>query len=188
VFNLRSRYLPELYDSVDLAHYMGIGQLTIHLWIDSRFVSSVAIAEKLRILRELTNYANKKKVVIGLENLSEKAEDLEKAVLEAPDLRLTLDVGHGQLLSRVNRSFEILERLADFVVELHVHDNMGGSGPADDLHLPVGEGVIDFQTIIEKAVERGFQGDVVVEVGLDDLPESMNKIRSMWALANDKYS
>jgi sugar phosphate isomerase/epimerase len=163
---------------------MRIEYLTAHLWIDSRFVSPKIMEAKISLLKELTAYARSRCVRISLENLSEGAVDLRRAVEAIPDLMITLDIGHGQLLCRENRSFEILEILADHVGELHAHDNMGGTGPNDDLHLPLGQGVIDFGSILKKAVECGFDGPVILELAHHDLPESMAKLEHLWRRAS----
>lgn len=182
--NLREKYLPALYDTVDLSGLIGIGYLTIHLWMDSRFVSKRVIDEKLCVLKDLVSYAGENSVEIGLENLSEPAKDLERALHAIPDLKITLDVGHAQLLTEKNRSLEIFEECGERVAHLHIHDNNGGADPRDDKHLPVGAGIIDFQAIIHKALECEYKGDAILELEHKDLAESVVIIRA--ELANAK--
>ncbi|MBW1857069.1 MAG: sugar phosphate isomerase/epimerase, partial [Deltaproteobacteria bacterium] len=52
----------------------------------------------------------------------------------------TLDIGHGQLLREENASFTIIKRYPDRIKHIHLHDNLGGNMPENDLHLPPGKG------------------------------------------------
>ncbi len=186
--NLRHNYLPGLYDTVDLSRLIGIEYLTIHLWMDSRFVSRRAIDEKIYMLKGLVNYGTENCVEIGLENLSESAKDLERVLSAIPSLKITLDVGHGQLLTDRNRSFEIFDICGDSVAHLHLHDNNGGNDPKDDKHLPVGKGIIDFRAIIHKALKCGYKGDAILELEHKDLAESVATIRAELANAGSQMT
>jgi len=48
--NLWNKYHPALRDTIDVARTMEIRFLTIHLWIDPRFVKAEVIKEKKRAL------------------------------------------------------------------------------------------------------------------------------------------
>ncbi len=67
--------------------------------MDSRYVSAPQIVEKKALLKEMFYYAAEKQIVLSLENLSESASDLEFALEQIPEGSITLDVGHGQLLT-----------------------------------------------------------------------------------------
>lgn len=75
--------------------------------------------------------------------------DLAEVFAASPQLNLTLDLGHAELLSEKNTSFGFLEKYPDRIKHIHLHDNHGGCSPDDDLHLPPGEGKIDFQKIFQ---------------------------------------
>jgi len=177
--NLWDRYLPELMASVDACIPLAIDFITVHLWVDPRFVRQEVIQEKIRALAGLVAYAKDRGVKIALENLSEKASDFEPVVREIPDLAITLDVGHGQLLADKNTSYDIIAGLFHFVQHVHLHDNRGGNGVRDDLHLPVGDGVVDFQGILETLVAKGYDGTFTLELKKEELPASVEKVRSL---------
>jgi sugar phosphate isomerase/epimerase len=177
--NLRGRYAPALMKCVDVVHSLGLDFLTIHMWLDARFVGELYIQEKIRVLSELVSYAEERSVNIALENLSEHAHDLIPVVQRIPNLGITLDVGHGQLLASRNTSFEIIKELSVFIRHVHVHDNLGGSGVKDDLHLALGDGVIDFRAIFSALLESGYDRTITLEVESRDLKRSLEKLKAV---------
>ncbi len=181
---LWNSYFAEILRTVDAAHGLGILLLTIHLWVDSRFIPSPVIAEKKRFLKRICDYAKERDVLISLENLSERAYDLTGVLRAVPGLGVTLDVGHAQLLSGVNRSFEIIQRLGDSVRHVHIHDNRGGRGVDDDLHLPLGAGIIDFSSILKTLIKIGYKGTMTLELEQGDLLASRDKLVEIIGLAS----
>jgi sugar phosphate isomerase/epimerase len=174
---LRDHYLPTLTATVDTASRMRIKYLTIHFSVDKELMSEPQLAEKIRALRELVEYAHRDGVVIGLENVTESASDLEPVLDTVPGLSLALDVGHAQLGSPVNKSFEIVKRLGSAIRHLHVHDNRGGVGQADDLHLPVGEGIIEFPGILRAIMDLDYRGTMTLEMKPHGLLLSRERIQ-----------
>jgi sugar phosphate isomerase/epimerase len=174
---LRSKYLPELMASVDTIYRMGIKLLTAHLWMDARFVPPLVRAEKRKALGELVEYGLRNGVAVCLENVSETAADLEMVIEEVPNLQLTLDIGHAQLLATENASFEIIRRFGRLIRHVHVHDNVGGDTLADDLHLPIGDGLIDFPAILRSLIRSGYDGTMTLEMKTKTLLSSLVRIR-----------
>jgi len=172
-------YVPSLMATVDTASRMRISFLTIHMSVDRRVISGLQSAEKIRALKELVAYAQSNDVVIGLENVTESASDLESVLDAVPGLCLTLDIGHAQLGSALNKSFQIVRRLGPAIRHLHVHDNRGGVGEADDLHLPVGEGIIDFPAILKALIGRGYNGTMTLELKHHELWRSRDRIQQI---------
>lgn len=170
---------PALLETVDSASHMGIKLLTVHLWMDRRFVTSDSRAEKILVLNDLVSYAGPKEVVICIENLSESASDLETVLAAVPELKITLDVGHGTLLTETNTAYQIIERLSRSISHLHFHDNRGGTGVKDDLHLAIGAGIIDFPSILEALSRKGYDRTMTLEVDQEDLTDSRTKIQAM---------
>lgn len=174
--NLWEYYLPALKESVDTALAMEMEFLTVHLYTDRRFVKPELVEEKLKALEELVQYGKENRVEIALENLSEPAADLARALDAAPGLSLTLDVGHGELLTETNTSVEIIEALGDFIRHVHLHDNRGGKGPKDDLHLPIGDGIVDFPAILEALIRSGYGRTMTLELKPEELQESRERV------------
>ncbi len=172
-------YYPALQETVGVVHRLGIEFLTIHLWLDPRFVNSAAREEKQSFLKTVCGYGRQNGVLVSLENLSETATDLEHILEAVPDLGLTLDVGHGQLLTDTNTSFDIIDNLSASIKHIHLHDNRGGQGVKGDLHLPLGDGIIDFQGIFEALAKKGYDGTVTLELEKEVLGSSRKKIREI---------
>ncbi len=167
--HLLEHYKPALVRSVDLMERLGAELLTIHMWMDRRFVAPEFREVKTAVLRDVCDYALDKGIVLCLENLSESADDLHVVTTAVPDLMLTLDVGHAQLLSERNTSYEIIPLLGNRIRHVHIHDNLGGVGPADDLHLPPGSGIIDLSEILNLLMAHGFQGGATLELERHEL-------------------
>jgi sugar phosphate isomerase/epimerase len=100
---------------------------------------------------------NDDRMFSGVEGLS--------VILDAvPEAQLHLDVGHANLrlgLTEKNRTASLLEAFGDRVAHVHVSDNKGG---AEDLHLPLGAGTIDWRGAIRALKQAGYDGTVTLEV------------------------
>jgi sugar phosphate isomerase/epimerase len=162
--SLWNRYIPNLMATIDTLNRMSIRSLNIHLLVDRRIVSSLVLTEKTSALSEIVQYGRKNSVEINLENLSETAEDFDQVIQELPNVGLTLDVGHANLGGSENKSIAIIEKFGRLIRHVHLHDNRGGRSQADDLHLPIGDGNVDFATIMTSLMSVGYDGTVTLEV------------------------
>ena len=161
---LENSYLPKLMQILSGMPDLDMRLLTIHLWMDPRFVSREAISYKIGFLNRLIDKGREAGIEICLENLSETATHLSDVFKVLPHLNLTLDIGHAQLLSNQNTSYGFIDRFPERIKHVHIHDNRGGDSPDDDLHLPVGEGIIDFGKIFRKVKEVGYHGTFTLEL------------------------
>ncbi|NQU65989.1 MAG: sugar phosphate isomerase/epimerase, partial [SAR324 cluster bacterium] len=60
---------------------------------------------------------------------------------------------------------------------VHVHDNLGGSSVKDDLHLALGDGIVDYPGILSTLKEKGYQSTITLEVKPEDMPRSLNEVK-----------
>ena len=180
---LWNRHIPNLMATVDTLNRMSIRSLNIHLLMYRRVVNSLVLAEKIRALNEIVEYGRKNSVAINLENLSETAEDFEPVMDEVPGLGLTLDVGHANLGASENRSSAIIEKFGKLIRHIHLHDNRGGQSKDDDLHLPIGDGTVDFRAIMTSLMSAGYCGTLTLEVKPEFQESSRIRIK---ALARDE--
>lgn len=169
-------FLDVIHGLLDGCLEIGAKLLTIHFWMDRRFIPQEVVRKKAGILAQMAREGARRGVKISLENLSEDGQDLSLALRESPGLGLTLDVGHGELMCESNRALELLERFPHRVSHVHLHDNMGGDLVGDDLHLPVGEGKIDFRAFLERLVRSGYNGAATLEVPVEGIKVSMERI------------
>jgi sugar phosphate isomerase/epimerase len=173
---LRSTLLPQIKKLVNFASALDAKLITIHFWLDQRFIEQSILKEKLTILATMVTMAHEKGMKLCLENLSEGPEDFEQAFHLFPELGLTLDIGHGELLSSRNKAYSFIEICPERISHVHVHDNHGGNTPEDDLHLPLGEGSIAFEPIIAALRKTGYNKTLTLEVAPDVLKQGKAKI------------
>ena len=161
---LRNKFLPRIKALMVLSRQLGITKATLHFWIDQRWAPADLISGELELLSRIVDYGTEYGITICIENLSERSESFGPAFNAIPDLRMTLDIGHAQLLAQQNTSFRFIEDHFSRIVHLHVHDNRGGTSVKDDLHLPLGDGVVDFPAIIASLIKRGYDSTITMEV------------------------
>lgn len=164
VETLNSAYLPKVFELFPIMQSLSMQLLTIHLWLDRRFIRKDALESKLDLLKRIVEQAAEHEIAVCIENLSEEASDLELAFHEIPGLMMTLDLGHGELLCEKNRSLGFIEKFPERIKHVHLHDNRGGSSHKDDLHLPPGEGVIDFTGLFEALRRIHYDRTVTLEL------------------------
>jgi sugar phosphate isomerase/epimerase len=167
---LKRDFVPRIKGLVDVSEKLGIAKATIHFWMDRRWAPLDLVPRKIALLDEMTSYAMEKGVVLCLENLSERVDSFQPAFEAIPCLRMTLDIGHAQLLSSTNTSFGFMQNAFERIAHLHVHDNNGGTSVKDDLHLPLGRGSIDYPAILTELHRRGYASTVTMEVMPRDMP------------------
>ncbi len=117
-----------------------------------------------------------------VENLDRAFSDVEdlKVVLDAvTDAGFHLDVGHANLrlgLGEKNRTPRLLDAFGDRLAHVHVSDNRGG---AEDLHLPLGAGTIDWKWAIAQLKAAGWDGTITLEVFSRER-EHLRTSRRLW--------
>ena len=153
--------------------------LTIHFWMDSRFIPEKVWDRKREILWAMAIEGLRTGVQLCLENLSERPEDIYPLLSGCPELGLTLDIGHAQIFSKRNMCFDFLELWPKRINHVHAHDNQGGEGLENDSHLPIGQGVIDFPSILRTLVESGYQETITLEVPHGHLESSFKQLKQI---------
>lgn len=123
--------------------------ITIHPILASPSNTSEIIRIKIREIVKLAELAAQFDAKIACENTAEVAADMADVLAADPGIVLTLDIGHGELLGEENKSLGFIRTWPDRIAHVHIHDNVGGSTHFEDLHLPLGEGRIDFKPIME---------------------------------------
>jgi sugar phosphate isomerase/epimerase len=109
----------------------------------------------------LVEWAERLKVPLLLENVWEEDPELHRKLFEeidSPWFGFCLDVGHQHSFSRTPLK-EWLDASAPRLREIHLHDNDGSF----DLHLPVGEGNIDFDLLFGFLGRRGIAPALTLE-------------------------
>ena len=178
---LENTYLPKLIHILSIMPRLEMRLLTIHLWLDPRFVVPDLIAYKVGFLKRVLERAGDSDITVCIENLSENAEQMAPIFDALPSLNLTLDLGHAQLLSDQNRSFGFVEQFPDRIRHIHLHDNLGGDSQADDLHLPLGKGVVDFDGILQRLSQTGYTGTMTLELKPEEIRDNLQRVKQLLA-------
>ena len=103
-------------------------------------------------------------VLLG-DNLPEMQRVLEE--FNTPFLRMVLDVGHA---NTAEGPVMYIERLHQFIIGTHIHDNSG----MGDEHLPLGEGTMPWDEMVEAFKSVNFSGPLNVEL-FDDADKLKGK-------------
>ena len=175
---LEEAFVPKMMKLIDITHELGIEKGTIHFWMDKRWAEPTLLSAKMSLLAEMVAAASDKGVTLCIENLTEQYESFAAACDAIPDLRMTLDIGHAELLSSENTSFNFIRHLFDKIAHLHVHDNHGGKSVKDDLHLPLGEGRVDYPKIFTMLKEKGYGHTITMELKPEEMPGTKRVIEA----------
>ncbi|MBW2440972.1 MAG: sugar phosphate isomerase/epimerase [Deltaproteobacteria bacterium] len=169
---VRPAVCQHLIDYVELSRRLKAEYLVLHFG----YHFSLHLDEVFRCLIEtykpVVELAEKYEIPIGIENMNQVHEDceivylgvhieeLERVFDAIPSkyLGLTLDVAHAALLPGGNQAF--IDKFPDRIVSTHVSDN----DLYLDRHLPVGEGKIDFSSVLRQLNEVGFHGALNMEL------------------------
>lgn len=175
--HLEGEFIPSIFRILDGCRAIESPILTMHFWLDGRFLPADVLSRKMALLEKVSMEGRRLGVQVCIENLSERLEDLRPLFSRCSQLGMTLDLGHGEILSAANSSFSFMEAFAERIRHVHVHDNRGGSRVDDDLHLPLGEGNIDFPPLIGALLAIGYDNTITVEVPVDQVASSLQRLR-----------
>ncbi|RLE91178.1 MAG: hypothetical protein DRN04_13410 [Thermoprotei archaeon] len=189
----RKHVLENLKSVIDYASVGGFRVITIHpasynpgepgyAYADVHykyFEPKKAWETSIVYLKYLANYASKKGVLLGLENMPKaiyvngeflktphfgKGRDELLRILSSVDnsyLKITFDTGHA---NTVCQPADYAEGIVDKIVHIHAHDNDGTC----DQHAPLGSGTVDFPRFFKLLVENNYENSLVIERVFDD--------------------
>ena len=75
---LEKKYLPNILSVLPLMESLGMSLLTIHLWLDPRFVREEILDYKETFLRRILEETGRKGITLCIENLSEDAGAVDR--------------------------------------------------------------------------------------------------------------
>jgi len=164
------------------------GQLDCRLWLfhpGSRTGLSHIYPEKdwqlnLESVRALLNVARREGVEIAIENTPEPFPSLMKSVGDfrrfyedlGDDISMVLDVAHANLNNQIQDFFT---QFSKKIVHMHVSDNDG----ANDLHLGIGYGSIDWESVAEMVKEAEY-GNLIMIESTEHVEESVQVLRRLF--------
>ena len=118
-------------------------------------------------------------MVENLDRMFSGVDDLKPVLDAVPAAGFHLDCGHANLrlgMGERNRTPELLGAFGDRLAHVHLSDNRGGG---EDLHLPLGAGMIDWKAIVRDLKDAGYDGTVTLEVFSRER-EHLRTSRRLW--------
>ena len=169
---------------IEISVNYSIALFIIHLY-SINLPTSNNLEQKINALQDLADFAKSKNIILALENTEENVKILKPVFEAIPTISFCLDIGHANLFTE-NQSVNFIQHFGKRLQHIHVHDNLGGdhSDPEKyDIHLPVGEGNIQFKPIFEKLKEIYYSGNITIEntykPRLEEREISIKRIRSL---------
>lgn len=165
----------------------------------------LARLKEIKALESLSDFASKRGVQIGVENIGGSLEELVRMVgeVDRENVGVTYDFGHAFLFysacGRKGGFLESIEKARPYLKHLHIHDNFGRltSGFAldslttpyidrlpfgeGDLHMPPGMGKIPYNQIIPLIKE--YSGVAMMEIDpryKDFYQEALTSIKKIF--------
>lgn len=135
-----------IHQSMEIAHALGIRGVVFHTNLIANFCDREYQQNWLKINRDYFTAlaAEYPDIEIYMENMFDLEPDLfvafGEATKECPTLHLCLDVAHAHLSNKPIGQW--LNPSARYIRHIHINDNDGVS----DLHQPVGQGTVDWQS------------------------------------------
>jgi len=185
---VRQAALDELRRSIDAASLIGASQCTTHFLGWPIYLEEAAGYEYYRQLyMVLLKHGQDRGVSVALKNSANNQHQLKyfrEIFHRLPDLKLTYDIGHGNVQTAQSMTRDYLFALADRLTHVHLSDN---DGSADD-NLPLGapyKGAIRLLRELQSLRSFRYNGTITLQVFGDRrwLLESVAVLREVWPQA-----
>jgi len=156
-----------------IAARMGVSRMVIHPYVLGQDVEGHT--HSVQDARDLCSFALDNGVMLVLENLGKtritsmrRSVDMIGTEPEKTGMGICIDVGHAHRTCTTDgiRPEAYLKEFRDLILEVHVDDNLG----TKDLHLPPGQGTIDWPPVIEAMRELRDDAIVCLEIAWPDAP------------------
>ena len=180
---LRRTILKRLEKSISYA-----GQLDCRLWLFhpglqtgvSHFYPGRDWQVNLDSVRTLLKIGRKESVEIAIENVPEPFPFVMKNVQDFSrfydelndDIGIVLDVAHANLNHQIQ---DFIRQFPEKIVHMHVSDNDG----AHDLHLGIGYGNIDWESVAKETKKIKY-GNVIMLESTEYVEESLQTLRKLF--------
>jgi sugar phosphate isomerase/epimerase len=165
---------------IDLAQMIDAELVVFHSPLSTLLYDDSEIDTFLQALPLAYDTAKESGVTLAIETLGLYYTELMLVFDEFPELRIDLDIGHGQLLASRNRALGHIENYCNKIEMVNVHDNNACEAFGEvlsskkmqeftkdelrkiavdcDKHLPIGDGTIEFGPIFSSLKQRNFDG------------------------------
>ncbi len=168
----------EIVPYIDLGRVVDAELVSIHTTLSTLFYSDEEIDLFLGQVPILCDAARESGMQVAVETLGLYYTELQLLCDSHPEIAIVLDIGHGQIMAKRNRSLSHIDSFINHIKMVNVHDNNGHEMVDEvlkirekrgisveetrelarkyDEHLPIGEGSIDFQEIFTPLKQTGY--------------------------------
>jgi sugar phosphate isomerase/epimerase len=129
-------------------------------------------------------FSETKDSIITLENTEEDLNTLKEIFDRIPKLAFCLDIGHANLVPAGSKSIDLIQQFRNILKHIHIHDNVGGDSEKHDIHLPIGEGNINFEPIFKKLKQVNYTGNITIELYKPEFEARIKSIKRLKELLN----
>jgi len=175
---MRREAILETKRHIDLCGELGINMLVMHPGCFGATPDRYSFLEKQtrqiaeQSVCEIASYAKKKKMELSIENLHRNEALFRKPEEFEPFVRrkigITLDTVHA-LVSGVD-PLDFIARFGRKIAEVHLTDGIESDSYT---HYPLGTGMVDCISVLQKLQDAGYEGRIILEVNSkDDLIQS----------------
>lgn len=161
----RLNSIKQIESSIDLANEVDAEAVVVHpgtsSFLASKYFKKEVYEFSNRSIKEIGDYANDLGIMATIENMPNFDtmiyQDIHalNELLEEYEMYMTLDIGHAN-----HAGYSTDEIIFDSIKHVHAHDNFGD----DDAHLPLGEGNIKLNDIINSLESKNYKGIYILEV------------------------
>jgi sugar phosphate isomerase/epimerase len=179
---LRDKIVNYLLSSLERSYRLGAEVWVVHPGQSTPFTyyfPEEASKAQRESLEELSKASMDRGITLALENLSSeyalfrRVEEGRRAIEGLDYATICLDVGHANLTGTMKDWIENIEDVG----HIHIHDNHGSK----DDHLALGQGIIDWNPLMEGLRRVNYQGWLVAEN--HELSLSLESLRVLGLLS-----
>ena len=188
--NVRKATIKETFWAIDLSSKLDARVLTIHP--GNRTVHRRPSPEDMEwfldYLTVCTKYAREMGVVLALENLSPRLQNMccEPSLMgdvlaKYPDLMMTFDIAHA-LQTGLDNALDFIDELGGRIVNVHVGGVQNGT-PHYPGHMTRNPGISE---ILGRLQGSGYDNDLAIEIDDKLINQDMSKFDKISILINEK--
>ena len=175
----RLNSIKQIKKSIELVNEIDAEAVVIHpgvtSYLPNKFFKKEVNDFAKESMVELGKYGENLGVLTTFENMPNFESMLFRDMVELNDflenngLYMTLDIGHAN-----HAGYAADEMIFDSIKHVHIHDNFGD----DDAHLPLGEGSIKLNDIVNTLESKNYNGIYILEVNdYDSIKKSYNYMK-----------
>lgn len=158
---------------IEIAARMGVSRMVVHPYVLGQSIEGQE--HPVQEARDLCSFARDNGVTLVLENLGltgirsmRESVDLIGSEPEKTGLGICIDVGHANRSCTNDgvRPEAFLREFRNMIREVHLDDNLG----TKDLHLPLGQGTVDWPPVVEAMRDLRDDAFVCMEIAWPQAP------------------